>query len=220
MDKKYTIMVVDDHPLIQTGVRLLLQSEEDLHLVALAKDGHEAKRQVFQCKPDLLILDLNLPGMSPLEIITHVREHTPTTQILIMSAFDDGEYVRMVHQFQVAGYILKDEAPNLLLSAIRSVLQGATWFSRPILETLIALQNEQQDEHKDGFHLTAQEQNILRAMGKGLNHQEIARQLQLSPQTVRNYASTLYHKIGVQSRAELMVWLHARGNLSEAQKIK
>jgi DNA-binding NarL/FixJ family response regulator len=213
MDNIYTIMVVDDHPLIQTGVRLLLESEQDLHLVATAKDGHEAKRQVFQCKPDLLILDLNLPGASPLEIITHIREHTPTTKILIMSAFDDGEYVRMLHQLQVAGYILKDEAPTLLLSAIRSVLQGATWFSRPILEKLIAFQNEAQDESRAWIHLTTQEQNILMAMGKGLNHQEIARQLHLSQQTVRNYASTLYHKIGVQSRAELIVWLQARGKL-------
>lgn len=213
MDNIYTIMVVDDHPLIQTGVRLLLQSEQDLHLVATATEGPEAKRQVFQCKPDLLILDLNLPGASPLEIIAHVREHTPATKILIMSAFDDNEYVRVLHQLQVAGYILKDEAPTLLLSAIRSVLQGATWFSRPILEKLIALQKEEQDDSKGWLPLTPQEENILMAIGKGLNHLEIARQLHLSQQTVRNYASTLYHKIGVQSRSELIVWLQGRSKL-------
>jgi two-component system, NarL family, response regulator DesR len=211
MENVYTIMVVDDHPLIQKGVRLLLQSEQDLHLIATATDGDEAKRQVLQCKPDLLILDLNLPGAPPIEIITYVQGYTPMTKVLIMSAFADSEYVHVLHRLKVAGYILKDEAPTLLLAAIRCVLQGATWFSRPILEKLIALQKAGASHEEEGVYLTEQEQNILMAIGQGLNHGDIARELHLSIQTVRNYASILYHKIGVQSRAELIVWLQARG---------
>jgi DNA-binding NarL/FixJ family response regulator len=206
MAKPYRIFVVDDHPLIVSGIRLLMEQEGDLELVGTADDGARAQRQCIHLQPDLLILDLQIPGKSPIEIINALHDASPRTKILVMSAFQDRAYIKNLQQAGIEGYILKDEAHEMLLTAARTVLRNATWFSQPVFEVLVAPTPPTTGQLL-WETLTAQEQSILLGIGRGLNNKQIAQELYLAEQTVRNYSSHLYEKLGIASRAQVVVWL-------------
>jgi DNA-binding NarL/FixJ family response regulator len=122
--------------------------------------------------------------------------------VLILTAYDGDTYVRGLVQAGAMGYVLKDEAPEALVQAVRSVARGGTWFSRPVVETLVHAKNDESDAPP----LTERETQIMRLIAQGLDNARIAEELCLSEQTIRNYVSRLYAKIGVQTRAEAVVW--------------
>jgi DNA-binding NarL/FixJ family response regulator len=172
------VLLADDHPLVRAGVRAALMTESDVTLVGEATDGYQAWRLCQELAPDVLLLDLNMPGPAPVETATYVRERHPGTKVLVLSAYDDDAYVRGLVGAGVAGYVLKDEAPEVVVNAVRAVVRGGTWFSRPVVEKLIAC---------------------------GWSNAHIAAELSLAEQTVRNYASRVYAKLEVSSRTEAMI---------------
>jgi DNA-binding NarL/FixJ family response regulator len=202
------IMVVDDHPLMQTGVKLLLTGQSDLNLIGTADNGDSAIAQMGKLQPDVLILDLKMPGSSPFTVISETKVRSPHTKILIMSAFDDAEYIRRLRLLGIDGYILKDEAPELLLAAVRTILQGATWFSHKIFDTMLLLERHRHQEFQSWEHLTERQQALLVCLGKGWSNKQISLELRLAEQTVRNYTSLLYEKLGIESRSQAVIWFH------------
>ncbi len=158
-----------------------------------------------QLHPDVLVLDLNMPGPSSATTVAYVGEHCPETAVLVLTAFDDDAYVRAMLAAGVAGYVLKDEAPDALVDAVRSVAHGGTWFSRAVVAALAHPSAEA------NLGLSGRERELLGLLVQGWDNTRMAAELGLGEQTVRNYLSRLYSKLGVQTRAAAMVWAHDRG---------
>ena len=130
------ILLADDHPLIRTGLRTTLEQETDLVVVGEATNGIETQRLCQELSPDILLLDLGMPGPSPTTTVNFILAQCPQVKIIMLTAYDDEVYVRNLVGLGVAGYVLKDEAPETLVRAIRAGLEGDTWFSRRVIDIL------------------------------------------------------------------------------------
>lgn len=204
MKSPVRIILADDHPVVRAGLRAELAEMEGMAIVGEAADGAETLRLCEQLQPDILLLDLNMPHLHPLDTVTILDETCPTTRVLVLTAHDDDVYVRSLVAAGVAGYLLKMEGVEAVASAIRSVMAGGTWFSRGILEKATAQHSRQNDTVLAS--LTDRERDILERLARGWGTATIADDLHLAEQTVRNYISRLYSKLDLHSRAEAVIW--------------
>jgi DNA-binding NarL/FixJ family response regulator len=200
--QRIQVLLADDHALIRTGIRTVLNIEPDIVLVGEATNGYEVRQLAQILQPDVILLDLNMPGPAPVDTVTLLQEKCPNTKLVILTAYDDDAYVRGMVGAGVAGYILKDEAVEVVVRAIRVILQGGTWYSRTVMEKLAYIPYGKMRGQK----LTSRERQLLVMIAQGWSNMQIAGELQLAEQTVRNYASRLYSKIEVHSRAQAIVW--------------
>lgn len=203
MSQIIRVILADDHPLVRAGLRITLNAAETIDLVAEAIDGDEAQELCQEFQPEVLLLDLNMPGPSPHETVTYLSEQCPMVKVLILTAYNDDAYVRSLAN-RVGGYVLKDEATEMVVQAIHTVAKGDTWFSRPVMEKMVRLQEE------DAI-LNERERQILTLIAQGLHNTQISVELGLAEQTVRNYVSRIYASLGVKSRAEAVIWARERG---------
>jgi DNA-binding NarL/FixJ family response regulator len=202
MSDTIRVLLADDHPLVRAGIRAILSAESDITLLAEATDGHEAQHMTVHFQPDVLLLDLRMPGTPPTEVIPYVRERCPNTRILILSAYDDEVYIRRMASFEIAGYVLKEEAIESIVDAIRAIIAGKDWFS-PSIQAKLRLHNSQRSAPEQ--LLTARERQILDLLVEGWDNARIAQTLSLAEQTVRNHLSRIYMKLDVRSRTEAIV---------------
>ena len=209
--KTIQVLLADDHSLIRTGIRTVLQVEPDIVLVGEATNGYEVRQLAQTLQPDVILLDLNMPGPAPIDTVFLLQKQCPKTKLTILTAYDDDAYVRSLVGAGVAGYILKDEATEVVVRAIRVILQGGTWFSRAVMEKLIHVPHEKMRAPK----LTARERQLLVMIAHGWSNMRIAVELQLAEQTVRNYASRLYAKLEVHSRAQAIIWARENRMIGE-----
>lgn len=205
-----TIVLADDHPVVRSGIKAALEAEADISVIGEASDGNEAQSVTQRLKPDLLLLDLNMPGPKATDTITFVRENIPDTKVIMLTAHDDDAYVRAVMRAGVSGYLLKDEAVDTVVKAVRAVKKGAAWYSQEIANKFVQWQFGREPEIEEA-NLTPREKDLLGLIAKGWDNTRIADELGLAEQTVRNYTSTLYDKLHVHSRAEAVVWARERG---------
>jgi DNA-binding NarL/FixJ family response regulator len=205
MNELIRVVLADDHPLVRAGIRAALADETDLHAVGEAANGFEAQRLCRELQPDVLVLDLSMPGPLPLEVMSAVRAHCPALKVLVLSAYDDDAYVWGVVGAGAVGYLLKDEAPDVVMHAIRTVMEGGTWFSRPVAAKL---RHAPPQAPGGGAveDLTSREREVLEAVARGWDNARIAAEVHLAEQTVRNAISRIYAKLGVCSRAEALLW--------------
>lgn len=197
------VVVVDDHPLVLSGIKTALSRVEGLQVVAEATTGDGALEAVLAHKPDLLILDISMPGLRADQVVLQARVHLPELKTLILSAFDDDVYIRRFSQVPINGYMLKDEAPEGLAQAVRVIQQGAMWFSHSVASRILAMNRV---PTQDISLFSDREKEVLGLLLKGLDNQAIATSLSLARQTVRNLVSTIYQKMGVNSRIQAAVW--------------
>lgn len=209
MGTKIRVLLADDHPLVRAGIRTTLTAQEDFELVGEAADGEQAQQLCQTHQPDVLLLDLHMPGPSALQTLALVREHLPSTRVIILTAYDDDAYVRSLVAAGAVGYILKDEAPEVVVRAVRSVMNGDTWYSEAIVEKLS--QSPADTIQVGDAELTEREREILVMIGQGCDNAQIAESLSLAEQTVRNSISRLYSKLGLASRAQAIIWARERG---------
>lgn len=210
MNDSIRIILADDHPLVRTGVGATLKAEPDMQLVGEATNGDETMRICGEVKADILLLDLSMPGPPVTDIVRHLRENCPDLKIVVLTAYDDDAYVHTLLSSGVEGYILKEEAPTAIVQAIRAINGGAAWFSGGILEKLV--QGQSKRGGTDALtSLSERDRDLLEALSQGWDNNRIARELHLAEQTVRNYTSRLYDRIGVTTRAEAIVWARNRG---------
>ncbi|HBY97028.1 MAG: response regulator transcription factor [Ardenticatenaceae bacterium] len=198
------VLLADDHPLLRTGLRAALAPEDDIALVGEAADGREARRLAQELQPDVLLLDVSMPGPPAFETVAHVREHCPATQVLIVTAYDNPALIRGMLAAGVAGYLLKDEPNAVVVQAIRIVAQGGTWVSRPVLEVLVQPKSAGVVE-EEAPTLTDQELDVLRLMVTAMGDAEIGQALKISERTVRRYLHSAYNKLKVNTRVEAAV---------------
>lgn len=206
------VLVVDDHPLVLTGIKTALARVSGLVMVASADNGDDGLRAVIEHKPDLMILDINLPGLRSDLLVLEARKHHPTLRTLILSAFDDEVYLRRFSQVPISGYMLKDEAPEGLSQAVRVIQQGAMWFSQSVAHRLMAI--NQVDRSLAVSLFSEREKEILVLLAQGHNNQALGKRLNLARQTVSNLLSAIYQKMGVHNRIQAMVWIRENENVA------
>jgi DNA-binding NarL/FixJ family response regulator len=198
---------------MRSGLRNRLEKEPGILVVGETANGDGTMKACERLQPDVLVLDLNMPGSSATTIVAHAHETCPATKILVLTAYDNDAYVRGLVNAGVSGYVLKDEVPDALVIAVKSVANGATWFSRAIVSKLI----HPAEQTTAGPHLTPRERELLELLGRGWDNWRLAHELHLSEQTVRNYLSRLYSKLGVQTRAGAIVWARDHESFSRPE---
>ena len=194
-----TIVIADDHGVVRSGLRMLLDAEPDLTVVAEAGDVDSARRYVRGHKPGVLILDLNMPGESSLSAIPQLREEFPATQIVVLTMQDDPAFAREAMRAGALGYVLKEAADAELVEAVRDAARGATYL-HPRLGARLAA--EVVKDSAPG--LTERERQVLRLIALGHTNSEVASQLYLSVRTIESHRAHIQQKLGLQTRAELV----------------
>jgi len=202
------IVVADDHALIRRSVRQLLEAESDVELIAEADDVLGASRQVHGTNPDVLVLDLTMPGGSSIEAIGRLREEAPGTQIVVMTMDDSPVFAQRALAAGALGYVSKELADTELPEAVRAAAAGEQYVSPRLAPRLDAL-NRSLTENL----LTPREVEVLRLIAFGHTSVEIARKLHLSPRTVETHRAHVHRKLGLTTRAELVRYALRRGLL-------
>ena len=202
------VVLADDHSLIRRSVRLLLEGEQDVELIAEADDVASAAHQVQGTHPNVLVLDLSMPGGSSIEAIGQLRERAPATQIVVMTMEESPVFAQRALAAGALGYVSKELADKELADAVRAAAHGEEFVSPSIGVRLDAL-NRSLTEHK----LTPREVEVLRLIALGHTSVEIARKLSLSPRTVETHRAHIHRKLGLATRAELVRYALRRGLL-------
>ncbi len=202
--KKISVVYADDHPLVRDGIRNTLLKVNDIELVGEATDSAAAQRLCDFYQPTVLLLDINMPGPTVSQTVKEVQENCPQTKILILTAHDDATNVRTLVDAGVAGYMLKDEATQKVVEAIRAVAEGRTWFSQRVMSTLLQPQIQKPDPTPK-ITLTEREHEVLQLMIAGKSDKEIGQTLHISARTVSNYLRRVYDKLRVNTRVQAAV---------------
>jgi DNA-binding NarL/FixJ family response regulator len=198
------VLVVDDHPLFTAGVTALLSSVEDTEVVATAADGEAAVREATLCRPDVVLMDLNLPGMSGLEATRRIAKASPESVVLVLSMLDDDESVLAAMRAGARGYVLKGAGQEELLAAIRSVAAGGAVFGAAVAGRMLAALDA--PPPAPAFPgLTEREAQVLARMAEGRDNREIAAELQVSAKTVANHVSHILSKLQARDRVDAVL---------------
>lgn len=211
-----TILLADDHSVLRSGLKLLLESQPDLRVVGEASSGLEALELVGRLQPDLLLLDLSMPGLGGLDALPALRKIVPATKILILTMHDDPQYLRTALKSGASGYVLKKAADAELISAIRSVLRGEMYVHPSMTRTLLEdMLPHPETSVPDAWHiLSEREQSVLKLVALGHTSAEIAALLSLSDKTVETYRARGMEKLGLNNRAALVRFALKRGLIS------
>jgi DNA-binding NarL/FixJ family response regulator len=206
MIEPLTILIADDHPLFRKGLRALLGTLPALRIAGEATNGAEAVRLAEQLQPNLVLMDLQMPGGDGLTAIRRIAAAHPSIHILVVTMFEDDDSVFAAMRAGARGYVLKDMDDDEMIRAILAVGHGEAIFSRAIATRIMAFFANRPAQPLTPFpDLTDSEQKVLRLMARGLANDDIASQLALSPKTVRNYVSSIFGKLHVADRAEAIV---------------
>jgi len=199
------VVIADDHPIVRQGLRALLVDEPEIAVVGEATTGDEVQEACRTLQPDVLLLDLSMPGAPAADTVRSLRVHSPAIHVVMLTAHRDEAAMRELASLGVGGYVLKDDEPEAVTEAIVRVARGGRWFRAWAMEALMQRPDMAASEAP---HLTSREKELLALVKKGWDNKRIASELSLGDQSVRNYFSTLYGKLGVTSRAEAVVWTH------------
>ncbi len=203
---KLAILIADDHPLFRKGMRALLSSMPEVELAGEATSGEEAIRLAEKLQPDMILMDLQMPGGGGLVAIRQIVQTSPHIRILVLTMFQDDDSVFAALRAGARGYILKDMDDEEITRAILAVGSGEAIFSPAIAERMMQFFSARPALPASLFpELTESERNVLALMARGVNNEEIARQLSFSPKTVRNYVSNIFSKLQVADRAQAIV---------------
>jgi DNA-binding NarL/FixJ family response regulator len=209
-----TILLADDHVLVRQGTRELLEHENDLLVVGEAGDGEEAVELAANLHPDVIIMDIAMPKMSGIEATRKIKSMQPDTAVLILSAYDDDQYVFALLEAGAAGYLLKDVPAQELIEAIRAVHAGESILHPAIARKVINRFASPRQDVTTGIEadqLSDRETEVLKLAAKGMTNMEIANELSLSVRTVQGHLSNIFSKMQVGSRTEAVIQALGKG---------
>ncbi|MBS1788695.1 MAG: response regulator transcription factor [Acidobacteria bacterium] len=209
------ILLADDHNIMRQGLRALLQSEPHFRLVGEASDGIEAVRLAERLKPDVLITDLMMPGLTGLEVTRQVTKILPQIRVIILSMYTNDAYVLEALKNGALGYVLKDSQASDLIQAVKEVLAGNRYLSPPLSERALELYLRKVESVPDDPYelLTTREREVLQLVAEGRTSAEIANRLFISPRTAEGHRANLMRKLGLQNNADLIRFALKRGIL-------
>ncbi len=208
MNDKAQILLVDDHPLLRTGVAQLIALEEDMETISEASNGEEAVALAIELDPDLILLDLNMKGMNGIDTLSALRDAEITSRIVMFTVSDNQEDVVAALQAGADGYLLKDMEPDDLIKKIRLAAHGQLVLSEELTELLaLAIQSKSRKDNKsDAKTMTKRERQILKLISAGMTNKHIARKLDITEGTVKVHIKHLFKKLGLKSRVEAAIW--------------
>ena len=210
-----TLLLVDDHPIIRQGLRHLFEGEPEFRVVGEAEDGVEALRLVERLKPNILVVDMMMPGLNGLEVLRQIKHISPDTRAIVLSMQSADAYVIEALKNGAAGYVLKDTGPSELVNAVHEVIQGNQYLSAKLSEKLQASGRRIIDTPTDAYEtLTSREREILQMTAEGRTSQEIGEKLIISPRTVEIHRRNLINKLGIKNQADLIRFAIKRGIIS------
>lgn len=199
---KIRVLMADDHPVVRDGIRVLLETSDQIEVVGEAGNGREALEMVEKFDPDILLLDMEMPDMSGVEVSRQLKQRRAGVRILVLSAYNDPQYIRSVLANGASGYLTKDEAPEFVLEAINGVWRGQEgWLSRQVAAQMTLWTREE----PKNLGLTQRELQVLRGVVDAKTNQEIGLSLGISDKTVEKHMESIFGKLGVSSRVEAAV---------------
>ncbi len=208
------LLIVDDHQLVRSGLRRLLDAEEDIVVEDEAGNAYDAVRLARLHKPDVILLDVVMPGGSGLDAIPEILEASPSTNVLALSMQDDPSYVRHAFAVGAKGYVLKEAADDELLAAIREVARGGNFVDHQ-LGARLAASDAKTEAEQEADPLSDREREVLKLLALGYTNQEISKQLFISVRTAETHRARIMQKLRLTTRAELVRVAIARGLLAE-----
>jgi DNA-binding NarL/FixJ family response regulator len=194
------ILIVDDHPVVRQGIKLMVNAQPDLTVVGEAQTEQDARRLVRELRPDALVVDLSLDQGDGFNVVRDVHAHFPDIKVLVLSMHDEAVYAERLLSQGASGYIMKQAATDQLITALRAVLRGERFIS----DTLKASLAQRTDEGDSASRLSARELQVISLIGQGLGTREIAENLSLSVKTVETHRLTIKRKLALDTNAQLV----------------
>jgi two-component system response regulator NreC len=213
---KIRLLLVDDHQIVRAGLRMLFMAEQDMDIVGEANNAQEALQAVRELKPDVVLMDVAMPGMSGIEATRRIKEANPSVAVLALTMHEDEQYFFEMLNAGASGYMPKRAAPDDLVSAIRVVSQGNVFLYPTLAKLLVKdfLHRSESDTDQAAEILTPREREVLTLIAEGHTNREIAEALVISPKTVDRHRENIMSKLNLHSRVELVKYAIQKGLIS------
>jgi len=209
------VVLADDHTVVREGIRRILETVKDIHVIAEAGDGSQAIEAIAEAKPDVAVLDIRMPKASGIDVTRWVRENAPSTAVLVLSAYDDDPYVLAVLEAGANGYVLKNADAEDIIRAVRAVHEGKSALDPEIAKKVLRrVSNLQQEPVPES--LTGRERQVLELVAKGHTNKAIGSALGISPRTIQGHLAKIFGKLQVESRTEAVMRAVSLGWLPDA----
>ena len=210
--QKIRVLIVDDHTIVRDGIGALLSLAADIEVVGIAANGNEALEKVRELSPDVVLMDMAMPIMGGLEATHRIRKRYPLTKVLVLTQYDDKEYVFPIIEAGARGFVSKTAASSELVSGIRAVYRGDCYLSPSAAKALIEdYQTVQQGKEDPYYQLTDREREVFKLVAEGYTTQEIADMLVISPKTVEGHRTNLMSKLDIHNKTDLLKYAIRKG---------
>lgn len=209
------VLIADDHLVVREGLRTILEAASDLDLVGEAIDGAEAVRLVEELSPDVVLMDLRMPNVDGIEAIRRIKARYSDVEIVILTTYNDDEYIVQGLRAGARGYLLKDSSRNTLFDTIRAAARGESLLPSAVVDRVVAHLAEPQPTHVQAGNLSEREQEVLALLAQGAANKEIAAKLTITERTVKAHVTSIFNKLGVNSRTEAVAVALRSGLLSD-----
>ena len=208
------VVLVDDHAVVRSGLRLLLEKEDDIEVAGEAGNAKDAIFRARALKPDVILLDVVMPGESGIDVLPKLLTESPETKVLVLSMQDDPSYVREAFAAGASGYVLKEAADEEVVSAVREIAEGGSYV-HPALGARMVAAEAQERAAAEADPLSDREREVLRLLALGHTNQEIAEQLYISVRTAESHRAHIMRKLRLSTRAELVRYALSHGLLAD-----
>jgi len=204
--EKIKVIIADDHALVREGIAKILSLEADIEILGEASDGKEAVELAKKLKPDVVLMDINMPNVNGIVATREIKKENPGVKIIALTIHEQVDYLLELIRYGISGYLLKDVTPDELIKTIRQVFSGKGVIPPSMTPKVFDEINKlAQKDEKITFNLTSREIEILRELAKGLSNKEIADKLYISEKTVKNHLTNIFQKMGVNDRTQAVL---------------
>ncbi len=214
MSDPIRLLLADDHAVVRSGLRLLLEAQPDMAIIGEAKDGEGAIRRTAELQPDVVLMDIEMPGMNGIEATRRIKAQSPRTAVLALTMYEDDQYFFEMLRAGASGYVPKRAAPDELASAIRAVSRGEVFLHPSLAGRLVQdylLRRDVEEQEPPADDLTPREQEVLTLIAEGLSNNEIADQLVISAKTVDRHRENIMRKLNLHNRVDLVKYALRKG---------
>lgn len=216
MAKKIKVLITDDHQVVRDGLSAILQTKDDIAVVGEARDGVEALEKARQLQPDVILMDISMPRMNGVEATRKIKELLPHIRVVVLTMYEEEEYIFDLVKTGVSGYLLKNSDSALIVKAIRAAAKGESFLHPTVAGKILTeftnlSENRGKKPSKGKNELTEREQEVLQHIAEGKTNKEIANQLSISEKTVKNHVRNIFHKLDVFDRTQAAIQAIRRG---------